>query len=191
MSLQALLKNQIIKIDDHKRGSGEIKNWDDPSADIHIHKKTKYKIDGKFQLVTISISINTPKPKISIKINNKESIIPEKLKKEIKSALHDVNKLDLFVTDLVDVLKNYKSIFENEGKVKYAMKRLSLHFDLQWTDEFIVNKIDGSIKGYTTFYNDTANNQYYIKFEEHRILLGELQKKLISSRRIIINKGSK
>ena len=44
MSLQALLNNQTIEIDDHKRGAREIKNWDDPNADIHIDKKTKYKI---------------------------------------------------------------------------------------------------------------------------------------------------
>ena len=37
MSLQSLTNGQTITIDDHKRGCREHKDWNDPSADIHLH----------------------------------------------------------------------------------------------------------------------------------------------------------
>lgn len=49
MALNGLIKKQTIIIDDHKRGSQEVKNWDDPSSDIHIDKTTNFPLDGKRQ----------------------------------------------------------------------------------------------------------------------------------------------
>jgi hypothetical protein len=68
MSLRPLLEKQTIRIDDHKRGTREIKNWDDPGADVHIDKRTKYKVNGKVQSVTIRIPINNNR-QISVEIN--------------------------------------------------------------------------------------------------------------------------
>ena len=51
MALNGLIKKQTIIIDDHKRGSQEVKNWDDPSSDIHIDKTTNFPLDGKRQKV--------------------------------------------------------------------------------------------------------------------------------------------
>ena len=44
MALKNLIENQIIIIDDHKRGAGEIKDFDNLENDIHIDKETNYKI---------------------------------------------------------------------------------------------------------------------------------------------------
>ena len=73
MSLQALLNNQTIEIDDHKRGAREIKNWDDPSIDIHIEKTTKYKIKGVLQDIIIKISINNQRPIVTFCSKNKNA----------------------------------------------------------------------------------------------------------------------
>ena len=46
MSIKKLIDNQTIIIDDHKRGSGEIKNWYDLANDVHIDKLTNFRIEG-------------------------------------------------------------------------------------------------------------------------------------------------
>lgn len=62
MSLKGLIDKQTIIIDDHKRGIGEIKNWDAPSSDVHIDKLTNFPIKGKRQKVRIRIPINSERP---------------------------------------------------------------------------------------------------------------------------------
>ena len=46
MSIKKLIDNQIIIIDKHKRGSGEIKNWNDLANDVQIDKSTNFRIEG-------------------------------------------------------------------------------------------------------------------------------------------------
>jgi hypothetical protein len=67
MSLRKLIEGQKIIIDDHKRGSGEIKDWDNPANDIHIDKTTNFKVDGTRQALRIRVPINSERP---IKIQN-------------------------------------------------------------------------------------------------------------------------
>ena len=67
MGLKSLIENQTIIIDDHKRGNREIKNWDDIQNDVHIDKKTNFRINGKKQNFRIRIPINSDRP---IKIEN-------------------------------------------------------------------------------------------------------------------------
>jgi hypothetical protein len=177
MSLQALLNNQTIEIDDHKRGVREIKNWDDPNADIHIDKKTNYKIDGVLQEIRIKISINSLKPIISFKSKKKEVEIPEKLKKEIKKAFMDIEKRSRFVNDLIKILKDYKSIFENEAKVIQALNMISLHFDLMWSNKIITKMVHDNTTSYTGIYNDISGKQYFITLEKHKIVLGDIDTK--------------
>lgn len=124
MSLIALLNNQTITIDDHKRGAREIKNWDNPSSDIHLEKKTKYKIEGFYQEVIIKISLNADRPIISIDSKKKKLEVPKKLLKEIRQAFFDLRKVDAFISDLVQILKNYASIYNDEEKVIKAMKMI-------------------------------------------------------------------
>ena len=60
MALKELIENQTIKIDDHKRGNREIKNWDNARSDIHIDKTTNFPLNGKRQKVRIKyLSIQT------------------------------------------------------------------------------------------------------------------------------------
>ena len=47
MSLKSLIENQSIKIDDHKWGNREIKDWDNKQFEVHIDKTTFYPINGK------------------------------------------------------------------------------------------------------------------------------------------------
>ena len=88
MALNGLIKKQTIIIDDHKRGSQEVKNWDDPSSDIHIDKTTNFPLDGKRQKVRIRIPINSDRPII---IENGKRLelneIPKKLYWENRKAL--------------------------------------------------------------------------------------------------------
>jgi len=174
MSLQALLNNQTIEIDDHKRGAREIKNWDDPSIDIHIEKTTKYKIKGVLQDIIIKISINNQRPIVTFCSKNKNIEIPTKLRKEIMAAFSDIELLNRFIHDLIVVLKNYKSIFEDIEKVKIALKMISIHFDLKWTDVIIAKNISNVVKSYTAICNNKTDKQYFIRLEKHKITLGDL-----------------
>lgn len=61
MSLESLIHDQVIIIDDHKRGAGEIKNFDNQQNDVHIDKETSYPINGKRQKLKIRIPINSDK----------------------------------------------------------------------------------------------------------------------------------
>ena len=86
MGLKRLIEDQTIIIDDHIRGNRELKNWDDPSVDVHIDKSTNSKINGEWQRVRIRVPINSNRP---IKVENKKGKleeIPRRLKKEIKDA---------------------------------------------------------------------------------------------------------
>ena len=174
MSLQSLLNNQKITIDDHKRGAREIKNWDDPKSDIHIDKRTKYKIDGVFHEIVIKISINSVNPFITVKAKKKDIEIPKKLIKEIKNAFSDIDKINFFVTDLINILKDYESIFNTEDKVIKALKMISLHFDLLWSDKIIRKIVDNALTSYTGVYENRSGKQYFITFEKHRIILGDI-----------------
>lgn len=59
MSLYPLIKDQKIIIDDHKRGAGEIKDWDNNENDVHLDKTLKRKVHGKLQTLRIKIPLNS------------------------------------------------------------------------------------------------------------------------------------
>ncbi len=69
MSLKPLIKNQSLIIDDHSQGNREINDWDNKNKDVHIHKNTRTKIEGKKSNLTIKIPINSGR-KISISNKN-------------------------------------------------------------------------------------------------------------------------
>ena len=93
MALKELIENQTIKIDDHKRGNREIKNWDNARSDIHIDKTTNFPLNGKRQKVRIKIPINSDRP-ISIENERHQEVneIPNRLKREIQQALENKQK---------------------------------------------------------------------------------------------------
>ena len=150
MSLAPLLEKQIIRIDDHHRGNREIKDWDDRRKDVHIDKRTKYKINGKIQDITIRIPINSDR-EITVEISgNRNSELPKKLYREIQEVLREnKQRTEAFANEVIEELNNYSSILTSEQKAEAALNRLSEHFDLQWTKDKIATYINGSLKSYT------------------------------------------
>jgi molecular chaperone GrpE (heat shock protein) len=173
MSLKPLIKNQTIIIDDHSR-NGEMKNWDDDKKDVHIHKNTKTKIEGKKSNLTIKIPINSGR-KISISNKNSNNFdkIPRKLKKEIQKAFENKKKREAFIKDLIDVLKNFSSILDNEEKVKEAMRKISKHFDLDRTRQNIREYLDDSLMSFTQFFTDSDKKQYFITINNKHIKISD------------------
>ncbi len=131
MNLRKLVNNQTITIDDHKWGAKEIRNWDVSSTDIHIEKKTNYKLNGKKQQVKIKLPINS-KRDITIEPSQRDNLeqIPSKLAKEIKTAFSKEKLKKAFIKDLIYVLTDFNSNLDNLEKVKDAVFRISKHFDL-------------------------------------------------------------
>jgi len=188
MSIKALIKKQTIIIDDHNRGAGEVKSWDDKSKDIHIDKKTQYKIDGKIQEVRIRLPINSDR-KLSIEVKTKGvKNVPRKLEKEIKDAFKDKSIRKLFVQDLILTLENYSSNFDSLDNTKNALKRISKHFELNWTDNTIIKEIVNTIEIVKVEALPTDNNgkKYYISIDRKRIKIGYIGEEL---RRELIERG--
>ncbi|WZL88748.1 hypothetical protein VS868_14215 [Salinimicrobium sp. 3283s] len=164
MSLKNLITDQIIIIDDHKRGSREIKNFDNPENDVHIDKETNFPVDGKRQKVKIRIPINSDRP---IKIENKKKPIdiPGKLRKEIKKAFENKQSRTEFIRDVMETLSNYESKLHSEEKVQVILKRLSKHFNLKWDDETIKKYKEEVLSTYTQFYTDDKGRKFFIKLD--------------------------
>ncbi len=174
MSIKGLIDNQTIIIDDHKRGSGEIKNWDNTTTDIHIDKLTNFPVDGKRQKVRVKIPINSDKDiNIENRIGGTLNEIPRKLQKEIKKAFEDKIIRQRFISEILDILKNFNSILNNEEKAHQVLKRLSKHFNLEWTDEKITTYYNGVLEQYSERYTDQNNNIFFIKVNNERIVIGQ------------------
>jgi len=174
MSLKPLIKNQSIKIDDHKWGNREKKDWDNKNNDIHIHKNTKTKIDGKKSNLTIKIPINSDRPiSIKNKTQRNRKKIPRKLNKEIQKAFKNKKVRKAFIKDLTDVLKNFSSILNNEVKVRDAMGKISKHFDLDWTTQNIREYMGDSLMSFTQFFIDSHNKQYFITINKKYIKISD------------------
>lgn len=173
MSLKPLIKEQKLRIDDHKRGTGEVKDWNDSSADIHLDKETNYPIKGRIQNVRIKIPLNSDSD-ISIKNNKKPSAeIPRKLIREIQGALENKKDRQDFVNDLVDILKDYESALSNIDNLRQSIKKIGKHFELDWSDSEIATSVNGALQSLTKYYSDDENNRYFIKFDRREITIGQ------------------
>jgi hypothetical protein len=174
MGIKGLIDDQTIIIDDHKRGSGEIKNWDNKATDIHIDKFTNFPVDGKRQKVRIKIPINSDR---DINIENRTggtlNEIPRKLQKEIKKAFEDKTLRDRFITDVFYVVKNFDSILSDEEKAHQILKKLSKHFNLKWTEENIAIYSNGILNQYTELYTDQNRNMFFIQLNKEKITIGQ------------------
>lgn len=176
MSLKPLIENQSLTIDDHKWGAKEEKKWDEISSDIHIDKKTKYPIGGKKQDVRIRIPINSER-KISVEIKKDRSAeVPNKLRKEIIEAFEDKNKRDAFIKELIPILENFSSNMDSLEKAENVLKRISKHFDLEWTSQKIENYIKGSLLELTQIYEDENRKQYYLTIDKRRIKISDVDR---------------
>jgi len=174
MSLKKLINNQTIDIDDHHWGSGEIKNWDDSSKDVHIHKRTERKIEGKHRKVDIRVPINSNNAiKITSDLKNLPEI-PRTLKKEITEAFENQTIRENFIKDLVVILENYESNFDSLEKANETLKRISKHFSLNWTNNEIITYIGESIEEIEKILIDDKNHEYYISMNNKRIRIGDI-----------------
>lgn len=174
MGLKALIKNQTIIIDDHKRGAGEVKDWDDPSADVHIDKSTNFPVDGKRQKLRIKIPINSNR---ELTIENarggKLNTIPKQLRREIERAFENQKTRESFISEVVNILKDFPTILSNEDRVRQILNNLSKHFGLQWTEEKITDYSKGVLRVYTEIYTDTEGDEYSITVDKEKIKIGQ------------------
>ena len=102
MSLQSLTNGQTITIDDHKRGCREHKDWNNPSADIHLHKSTNDTNDPK--AVSIRIPLNNPERPVYIENTHrhqKREEVPTWLRKEIEKTLNNKKLREKFGVNFV------------------------------------------------------------------------------------------
>ncbi len=173
MSLKGLINNQTIIIDDHKRGNGEVKTWDEPSIDVHIDKITDYPIEGKRQKVRIRIPINSER-QISIENERKEKInsVPRQLLKEIRKAFSDKKTRERFIQDLISILKEYDTVLSSEHRVQQILTTLSKHFDLEWTHEKIATYANDILVLYSQTYKDKKGTKYFISIDNKKIKIG-------------------
>lgn len=174
MGLKSLIENQTIIIDDHKRGNREIKNWDDIQNDVHIDKKTNFRINGKKQNFRIRIPINSDRP-IKIENTRKNTLadLPGRFQKEIREAFEDKVVREQFITDLISTLRNYHTVLDNEERVRQILKHLSRHFDLRWTEEKITTYRNDIQEVYTQTYRDDDGRVYFITLDRQKIKIGE------------------
>lgn len=174
MALKELIKKQMIVIDDHKRGSQEVKNWDNQYCDIHIDKTTNFPLGGKIQKVRIRIPINSDRP-IKIENGKREGVneIPSKLRREINRALEDRQIRNRFISEVMDVLNNFDTALSSEDRAKAVLTRISKHFGLDWPTETITNYAKDVLLTYTLIYQKNHKEEYFAKIDRDKIELGE------------------
>ncbi|WP_316635980.1 hypothetical protein [uncultured Flavobacterium sp.] len=174
MSLKGLIENQTIIIDDHKRGSREIKNWDDESNDVHIDKTTNFPLDGKRQKVRIRIPINSNRP-IKIENQKKDTLtqIPKQLEREIKKAFENTGKRRDFILEIINILKDFETSLNNEDRAKQILENLSNHFGLKWTGEKIATYAKEVLMAYTEVFEDKKGVNFFMKIDKEKIEIGQ------------------
>ena len=173
--LKRLIENEKIRIDAHKSGNREDNNWDDRKSDIHIHKTTYAKINGKATNIEIRIPINSDRD-VSYEIKGKESLqARQKLEKEIQEAFANKNKREQFVADLLKVLDNYSSSLSSEDRANAVVKRIAKHFNLKREIEEDIKSYAGkTLLSYTKIYTDNSQRQYFVTVNDKGINLGEI-----------------
>jgi hypothetical protein len=178
MNLKGLIDRQIIIIDDHRRGSKEIKSCDDQSADIHIDKQTNYPVDGKRQKVRIKVPINSER---NISIENAKgqhlNKIPRQLRNEINKAFQNKVKRERFIKDLIETLRDFPTILNDRQRLRQILNNLSKHFDLKWSEEIITTYTDDVLTVYTEYYLDKNGNLFFITVDKVKIKLGQTNNK--------------
>ncbi|MWB95142.1 hypothetical protein GON26_12290 [Flavobacterium sp. GA093] len=174
MSLKGLIENQTIIIDDHKRGSREIKNWDSESNDVHIDKTTNFPVDGKRQKIRIRVPINSSRP-IKIENQKKDNLkqIPKQLEREIKKAFENTGKRREFILEIIDILKDFETSLNNEDRAKQILENLSNHFGLKWTGEKITTYVEEVLMAYTEVFEDKRGGNFFMKIDREKIEIGE------------------
>ena len=172
MSLVSLIKDQVIKIDDHLWGTKEPKSFNGKNKDVHLDKRTNFKMNGKLQHVIIKISLNNDR-KISVTINNKKTgEIPKKLINEIQNTLtQDDHLTRKFFEDVAQVIGNYESFLTDEIKCIDVFDRIAKNFGLTKTGNEIFNS--GSLYQNTFKHSEYPKNTFLVKMSKNSIKIGE------------------
>lgn len=131
-------------------------------------------MNGKRQQVRIKVPINSDRP---IKVENarKKELneIPGQLKREIQRAFQNKTKRDSFIKDIVEHIKNFSTILENEERVKQVVSNISKHFDLKWTEDKISTYTNDVLMLYSQLHTDDAGNEFFISVDKEKIRIGE------------------
>ncbi len=134
--LHPLIKNQGIRIDNHKRGDGSPLT----AKGIHIHKETKIPLEGKLHSVEIEVPLNSTS---KVKIFSNKTIyeqIPRVLKKEIQEAFQDKTILEDFVIAVLETLSQCEGGL-TKNKAFEAIENISKYFDLKWDAKNVETRV--------------------------------------------------
>lgn len=135
--LSKLIQHQKVFIDAHgKEEDQDIRQriYDDPSYDLHLHKKTnRVPINGKKEYdVDIRIPLNNPNRGMTVEYRNKKhDEIPGRLRKEIEEVFEDSKKRDAIAAEIADILSKYPSNVANQDenwKTVRALQRIARDF---------------------------------------------------------------
>lgn len=172
MSLVNLIKDQVIKIDDHLWGTKEPKSFNGKNKDVHLDKRTNFKMDGKLQKVIIKVSLNNDR-KISVSVNNKKTgEIPKKLLNEIQNTLMKDDRLTrTFFEDVAQIIGNYESLLTDEKKCIDVFDRIAKNFGLTKTGSEIFDS--GSLFQESFTHTKYPQNTFLIKMNKKSIKIGE------------------
>lgn len=135
MKLSPLINNQDVFIDAHGHEKEGI-SFSDERYDIHLHKKTKYRIEGKVQEVNIRIPLNSNRSVTVTNAQNKDLDVPRKLLKEVHAVFEeDIDLRTNFVKEMKSILENYYNVFWDKELAKNIFKKIGSFFNLNWDDE--------------------------------------------------------
>ena len=139
---------------------------------MHIDKETQYSINGKRSKIRIKIPINSDRPiKITAKSGNVENI-PQKLKKEILKAFENKQIREAFLSDLLDVLKNYDDFTVTEDTAKQVLSRISKHFGLDLPTKTIAVYVNDILDKYKLEY-EINNEKYFAEARKDNMRFGQ------------------
>lgn len=173
MNLKPLLNKQKLRVDPHGHSEAE---WSNPCYEIHLHKETKYEIEGKIWEVEIIVPLNSDGKVRCAKYNEnsngkgKRKIeIPRPLEKEIRNAFSDDVLRVQFVEELRRELKNYPSEDGEERQIRTALQRIGNAFGINSLDESAIIEFYRSkdsdrtynmiVKEVNNFYKLTSNKE--------------------------------
>ena len=137
MKLRPLIENQSVFIDAHGHEREDI-TFSDERFDIHLHKKTKYRVEGSIQEVNIRIPLNSTRPVKITNARNREMEVPRKLVKEIQDAFENIVLRERFVEEVKKILEDYFHVFWDKELAKTVMSRIGNFFGLEWANDAVI-----------------------------------------------------
>ena len=182
MKLRPLIKDQKLFIDAHGHEREDI-HFEDEQYDIHLHKKTNYRIGGKIQEVNIRIPLNSMRPVTITNARSKYMDVPLRLLREIQEAFSDEELRSQFVREISEIIQNYFHVFWNKELAKKVLARISKFFDLPWDDEYVIFSANlSSSKHYSSYtaYINAGDDMYQLTMDFEGITIQPNNKKDIS-----------